>query len=249
MARSRSGARWRRRGRRLRRRIRRWTPRVALGALALLIVAAAYVAVRGVIAVKHLHAVQRDVAALRTTVGPDGNLDNAKAISVRLHRDAHAAAGIKHDPVWRVGTHAPVFGSSLAEVAGVAQAIDDVSTDVVPAVLTQAQLLPNLRESNGRVRLELLHNNAAEINRAADRMDVISKRLDEVPSSRIAQIRDARKKLAKDVARVQRGVRGLSVAVTAGPALLGEGTPRRYLLAVQNNAEARAGGGIIGAWG
>src|SRR5437868_3727525 len=40
-----------------------------------------------------------------------------------------------------------------------------------------------------------------------------------------------------------------TAAAKVAPAIFGDGRPRQYLLAVQNPAELRATGGIIGSWG
>ena len=65
----------------------------------------------------------------------------------------------------------------------------------------------------------------------------------------VGPVRDRVDRAGRQLQTTAREGREAVAAAKVAPALFGQGRPRQYLLAVQNPAELRATGGIIGSWG
>ncbi|PIZ36777.1 DUF4012 domain-containing protein, partial [Candidatus Aquicultor secundus] len=65
----------------------------------------------------------------------------------------------------------------------------------------------------------------------------------------IPSIDKAREELGKQLPKLRDITTNMKLALDVLPGVLGSQTPRRYFLAIQNNAELRATGGLIGNYG
>jgi len=163
---------------------------------------------------------------------------------VRLGR-AHDAFGawwarpVRAIPV--VGQHARVLHDltgALAELAAPASAVARLSA------------APALRPRRGGVDPTALATLRRPLQESLATLDSVVAALNKARSPWLAAGANQRlDRLAATMTAAARDGRTLAAAVDVLPGLLGANGPRRYFLAVQNPAEQRASGGIIGAFG
>lgn len=168
---------------------------------------------------------------------------------------AQAAAGFEQadrvlrGPLPTLGLAVPVLSSNLdaaRTLAGMggdlARAGERLATTANPR---------QIRIRDGRVPLEEVRELAPELDRVASDLDgalATARRLEREPGL-LPPVRrlvdDARSRLLE----ADEGVDRAAEAARLLPDLMGAQEPRRYFLAVQNSAEARATGGLIGSFG
>jgi hypothetical protein len=119
----------------------------------------------------------------------------------------------------------------------------------LPPLLATAKAVPHLRNSHGAFEVRPLSMQAPGLHAAASTLGASKQRLAALPHSELRQVEHGRERLVALLSELETRARGLAVAATIGPDVLGLNGSRRYLIAVQNNAEARASGGIVGAYG
>lgn len=154
------------------------------------------------------------------------------------------------DPVWALASGLPWIGPNLDAISAVAGSADDVATlGLAPLVnvyesLNWDALIPSGTEGN----LEPIQSAAPSVIASAYAVRASSQRLDGIDTTVLLPqvskpLEDARNEL-----RLASGaLNSASDVADIAPAMLGADGTRNYLLIVQNNAEARASGGIPGA--
>ncbi len=152
------------------------------------------------------------------------------------------------DPAASLGLPIPVLGPNLRaarDLTGVgidlAQAGDQLATTVNPQ---------SLRIMNATVNLAELERLQPEFESAARTVASARQRVEAINTAfLVAPIEDAIAKLDRRLVPAARDSATAAYAARVLPAIFGADGPRRYFLAVQNNAESRATGGFIGDWG
>jgi hypothetical protein len=221
-----------------------------VGLVLVVVVSGVWVAATGALAARDLHKVQRDIAALQTAATGDPS-DSARlaGLARTLQDDSERAESRTSDPVWRLWQHAPVVGASLRLTGGIAHQAHVLSRDVLPPLVAVAQDVPTLRAKDGTVDLAPLARQRAALQHATTVLSTARSVLRAYRSSWLSPLQDGRVRLLRELDRLQGRLDGVVAASVAGPGMIGSDGPRRYLIAVQNNAEARAGGGIVSAYG
>lgn len=154
------------------------------------------------------------------------------------------------DPVWALASGLPWVGPNLSAISEVARSADDVATlGLTPLVRVYESLNWNaLIPSDAGSNLEPLRSAAPSVASSAYAVRASSQRLEEIdPGQLLPQIA---KPLGDATAELKLASGALSSAADAAniaPAMLGADGTKNYLLIIQNNAEARASGGIPGA--
>jgi hypothetical protein len=230
------------------------TPRRLRRVLALLGAAAIFlVALTGYQALKARDALQ-DVAVDFSEVAASltsGDLAEARDGLERAQVRASEARENTHGAGWWLTSKIPGVGRNVTAVRTVAHVADRLAQEVLPEVVVAAETLEPraLRPSHGRIDLEpiesvaplVVHSDAA-LHRQAERVDAID--LTGLAPAIAEPIDQMQVKLGEAAALSDRAAR----AVQLLPAMLGAEERRDYLLLFQNNAEARATGGIPGAF-
>jgi len=226
--------------------------RSLLGALVLLLVLLGWAGFRLLGVRGHLLEARRQV----TLAGQEARAGHvAPALAAARSAAAATAAtrGLHSDPVWAVARHLPLLGSSLVTAQGLAENADALAAGVLPPLALAAQDLraENLRLPGGggmdTARLRDAGSRLTEAQQVLSAAQVSVSRLpDEVL---LTPVGTARRQLLGQLADLSRQFAGATTATTLAPAMLGADGPRRYFLALQNTAEARGSGGIIGAYG
>ena len=226
----------------------RTTRRVLLGVV-LLLVALAWLGFRTVQLRGHLVAARAVLASVPTTLDGESGArlgGQARAASAEVR----AARSVANDPVMWTAAHVPILGRSFALARGVA----DVSERIVDRVLVPASTAAGTFQQGklldrGRVDLALLASLQDPLRRASTASRAARVRADRLPDSLIpVYLLRQRTELVTQVDRLDNALSAAAVAVRLAPDMLGGNGARRYFLAVQNNAEARGTGGLIGAY-
>lgn len=167
-----------------------------------------------------------------------------------LRRHTAAARDAASDPLWSLVSATPWLGANFAATSEIARSADDVATlGVAPLVNVYGSLnWDKLMPSTGGADLEPIRKAAPAVASAAHAVRVSAERLNGIDAGTLLpQIAEPLAHARQQLSSVVDELNTASDAAGLTPAMLGSDKPRRYLLLVQNNAEARASGGIPGA--
>ena len=195
------------------------------------------------------HAVQRALPAYAVALQA-GNVRGAEAAAQRLTVETDRLYNAAHDPLWRAVAAVPVLGDSFSVVTEVSTAGRGVTRDVLPT-LQQAVLTLTSRSllSHGKVDLSRVTATRPQVESAATTFRTVAGPLSHLRTTFLfGPGASLQEKVATDLPVALRGLDDLVSGLKVAPAMLGEDGPRRYFVAVQNNAESRATGGLIGAY-
>lgn len=228
---------------------RRWIGWTIGLLVTLLVLALGWVTVRGIGAVDNLQQIAKATSQLKQSIA-DGDLDGAAPIADRISRNAESARSLTGDPVWQAFAVLPWIGPNFRAVSEVAVIADDISADALDPLLAVADEvdLASLGFSGGAIDLapfaaveQPLGTASAALASAEDR----ARRID--ADATLPPLADAVRELRGSVTQAATAVGALHGASVLLPSMLGGEGPRSYVLAMQNNAELRSSGGIIGS--
>lgn len=159
-------------------------------------------------------------------------------------RNSGRAASRSQSLLWKAYARLPVVGPGVREVQALATALDVTNRSVLPPLLSA-----DFQPSSWKGRADLAPFVAAQgpLRKAESGLEAVRSTLDRAPRSGVGLVHTARRRLETELARLSDVVSEASVAADTVPRLLGGS--KTYLLAVQNNAEQRATGGLLGAYG
>jgi len=228
--------------------VTRTTRRVLVG-LAVLVVLAGWLGFRSLQVYRHLQAARGVLGAVQTTLTPDtGARLGAQARAASA--DVQAAKSAADDPVFWLAAHVPVAGRSFALARGAAIVSEQIVDQVlVPASMVVSSFQKERLVHGGRIDVTLLEQIDAPLRRAAVGSAEARRTADALPSRLVPGVLLAQRRVLVDqVDRLDRAISAASTAVHLAPNMLGRSGARRYFIAVQNNAETRGTGGLIGAY-
>jgi hypothetical protein len=238
-----------RRARRARNRRSRTVLWIVLALVLVVISAALWVGVRGVLAKNALDEAVPAATALSGQVSA-GDRDGASDSFDTLSRNASEAAALTSDPVWRAAEYIPYLGANLTAVREAAGTVDDISRDAVrPLVdITASVGIDEFAPVNGAVQLQPLIDAQPDIASAALALQSANTRAKAIDTSNLIEfVADAVTTLQGTVAEASVVVDSVDRAAALLPPMMGAEGERNYLLLFQNPAELRATGGISGA--
>ncbi|MCA1711644.1 MAG: DUF4012 domain-containing protein [Actinobacteria bacterium] len=223
--------------------------RITALTLVLLVVLGGWLAFRAYQLQRELGAARRTLQGLGATLTSDdqGKLERDLA-EARQH--VSVAGSAVNDPVWRLASAVPVAGRSFLVARRGTAAVRSVLTDVVPPARQAADLVRARPLLAGGVvdvgRVAALEPKVADALRASESVqrEVQATGTRWLPR----RVADQQRQLERRVDELVSGLRAVTAAVRVAPGMLGAQGARRYFVAVQNNAEARGTGGIIGAY-
>lgn len=187
-------------------------------------------------------AVKDDLAASRPS--------DAAASVEKLRTHTAAARRAAENPVWTLASSVPGLGRNFTAVSEVARAADDVSRlGLAPLVSVINELDWNSLLPNGSgTSLGPFRDASPIVTSAAHAVRLSADRLHEIDTSQL--LPQVAEPLTQATEQLSAAAKTLNIAADAtflAPQMLGSQSPRSYLLMIQNNAEARATGGIPGA--
>jgi UDP-N-acetylmuramyl pentapeptide phosphotransferase/UDP-N-acetylglucosamine-1-phosphate transferase len=220
---------------------------LAGGAFVLVILASLPALLAGVDARRTLDDGRRDAeAAVRFARNgePDKAADSFAAAADKFE----SARSTLNSPLVTPGLLVPVLSPNL----DAARQLSDAGVDLARAGerLTRPVDPEKLRVRGGQVDLAEVRRITPSLGEAALLLAQTSERVDAIDTDfLLPPVKDALQKVTRELGRTETDARRGAQAALKLPAILGADGPRRYFLAVQNNAEARASGGIILFWG
>ncbi|MFN2539041.1 MAG: DUF4012 domain-containing protein [Mycobacteriales bacterium] len=222
---------------------------LVLVALAL-VAGATWLGVRAYQAESHMSSARTAVEQARADL-LDRKLDAAGTDLRRAASETAAAKHVTRDPIWRITSHLPFLGRSFRTVSALASASDTLTQDTLPTALREAERLDpkRLRRPDGSIDLSVLRSAAPGLRRAAQssaEADAAGRR---APASMLLPgVAGARREFLASSSHLTSALVAARRAVDLAPVLLGDGVTRRYFVAVQQNAESRGTGGLIGGY-
>ncbi len=175
---------------------------------------------------------------------------DASSIVDELRRHTAAARDAAADPLWSMASAIPWLGANFSATAEIARSADDVATlGVAPLAKVYDSLDWNkLMPSASGTDLDPIRKAAPAVASAAHAVRVSAERLNGIDAgSLLPQVAGPLAQARQQLGSVVTELDTASDVAGLAPGMLGSDKPRHYLLLVQNNAEARASGGIPGA--
>ncbi len=228
---------------------RRWVKRVIAAVIAFLVLAIGWVVIRGVGAVSELQNAKSAASQMRDALG-EGNIERAERIAPRIAAHAATAHDLTDDLIWRGFEFVPWLGANFTAVREVAAITDSVASDAVAPVLEIAADLDlgDLGFAGGVVDLAPFAEVEAPLASASAALSAAEVRAQQIDADAtlpplagaVGEMRD----VVTEASTMIGALHGASVLL---PSMLGGEGPRNYVIAMQNNAELRSNGGIIGS--
>ncbi|MCW2797040.1 DUF4012 domain-containing protein [Nocardioides sp.] len=188
-----------------------------------------------------------DAANLQAALVDGDDVAAGEALN-RLRTASAAAANRTGGTTWGILTHVPKYGDDARGVQLVSDVLRDLSADGIEPLTETARDLDGLLPSNGQISIEALKRLRAPVEAGRVAFEAADERLASLnPSSYDQRLRDKYRELAHRVADARQILDTADHALAVMPSMLGDDTPRNYLLVFQNNAEIRATGGLPGA--
>ncbi|WP_374947013.1 DUF4012 domain-containing protein [Agreia sp.] len=224
--------------------------RWVIGVFVLLVLASLlWVGVRGYLAKGELEDALKLAGQAREQIA-EGDSQGAYSSAQSLAKHSRAAADLTSDPVWCAYELVPVLGANLSVTRVLASSVDDLSEGVlIPlADLTRSISLDDLKPVDGGIVLQPFVDSQPVIGQANSQVHETLAQIRGVDASGLFEpIERAKNDLEGAVSDVAAGVDAVDKAATLIPSMLGQDSPRNYLVLFQNNAELRSSGGIPGA--
>ncbi len=228
---------------------RRWIRWVVGTFVVLLALAIGWVVIRGIGAANSLQQVSSTATKLKAAIA-EADFERAQSAADSIAAQAAQARELTADPIWRGFEFVPWLGPNFTAVREVAEVADDVASDALTPVLDAAGELDlaSLGFSGSSIDLapfaavqEPLGEAAGVLEKADDQARAID------ADATIPVLADAVRQMRSVVTEASGVVGALHGASVLLPSMLGADGPRTYVVAMQNNAEVRSSGGIIGA--
>lgn len=223
---------------------------IAVAALLLLLVVwATWIAVRGLMARDALQSAASQIRAAQSEA-PLSSLDSLSEVIDSVSQNAHEAARLTSDPVWRLAEFVPWVGENLSAFRQTAASIDDIVGEALPPLLEIAGTIgpDSLTLRDGGLPVDELRQAQPSIAEASAIVSRASSTVNDIDTETVLpQIGEAVAQVRSLTSKGASLLSGLDTAAQLLPAMLGADGPREYLVLFQNNAELRAGGGIPGA--
>lgn len=179
---------------------------------------------------------------------------NGETGTARRHFDAAAsnfdrASSLLGSPLTMPGFGVPVLGQNLRAARDVAK----VGTDLARAGahLAASTDAERLKITNGTVPLDEVRRITPNLESGVRTLDKAIADLERISSDRslVGPVKSAIGHVERELSNEQQEAHNGMAAAKLAPAILGADGPRHYFLAVQNTAELRATGGLIGNFG
>ncbi|MCA1822689.1 MAG: DUF4012 domain-containing protein [Mycobacteriales bacterium] len=214
------------------------------------VAAGCWCAVRGYLVRGHVAIARTQLARLESAVR-NGDAAAAQRRLDSVQQQTAAARSLTSDVVWRLAGLVPRVGATFTTTRGLAAVADDVAQSALPSLLDAGvELAPRqLRVRGDTVSVERLQRAQAPLRSGLAALARALATTRSLPRRNvITAVRRARAEAVADLERLVSSAQTASLVADVGPGLVGADRPRRYFVAIQNNAEARATGGLVGAF-
>ncbi|MGQ0844938.1 MAG: DUF4012 domain-containing protein [Sporichthyaceae bacterium] len=211
----------------------------------------AWFAVSGYGARTELFQARTEATALRAQVAA-GQLEQARASAVRLGANLREARERTSGPLWDLAAALPRLDGTVVSIRGLSETLEQVATETLPDLLDVAAQVEAAarRDASGGIDLRAIAATAPTLQSSATALNQAVEAIAALPERTVLGAVDAaRADVLGELTRAAERLRTANVTANLLPAMLGAQGRRTYLLAYQNNAEARGTGGLAGAFG
>jgi hypothetical protein len=178
------------------------------------------------------------------------DLEGAARTTARLRTNAEQARSLTSGPFWAMAGFVPGVGRDVRAV----QAVTSSLAGILDAAKPLESVLPKLdpkaqRASGGRIDVEALGQGAAALPGLARAVDDAYSRMqliDPVPLQ--GSIGDGVRTLQSALRQAKGPLDGAASAMDVVPTMLGAAGPQNYVVLLEQNAEARGTGGLVGSF-
>lgn len=223
---------------------------VTVGILAILLVASvAWLSAKATAIRTELEAATTLVPLIKENI-QDARAQDAVATVDQLRTHTTAAKKSAEDPLWTLASALPGVGANFSAVTEVARSADDVASLALAPLARVFQSLDwdTLLPSSSGTDLKPLATASPSVSSAAHAVRASSERLHRIDANNLLpEVADPLSQARQQLDEVSGALDAAANASQVLPDMLGGDSPRSYLLIIQNNAEARATGGIPGA--
>jgi UDP-N-acetylmuramyl pentapeptide phosphotransferase/UDP-N-acetylglucosamine-1-phosphate transferase len=222
--------------------------RIAVGTGAALLALAALPAVLVVPDVRDFMEEGRSAAARGLAAAREGDAATAELGFRRAAGAFQQASDKVHGPLLAGGVLVPGLASNLHA----AQTLADIGLDLARSGedVTTAVDPTSLEVVDGRLPLEEVRRVTPALQDGSRALDDALAKLEGLDDPYLLSVvTEARDDISHQLRRAAKEARHAAAAARLAPVIFGGDGTRRYLLIVQNNAELRATGGLIGNWG
>jgi hypothetical protein len=223
----------------------------AYAVVAALLLFAGALGVTAVLTHRHLRDAQVAVGQLRSAmVRQDTPAAEVDRHLRTLQRDADAARSLTDGPLWGLPAALPWVGRPFETVRGASDAVSRVAHEVLPPVQQARSRLVGVSLANPKGGVDLRPVVAAQqpLGRAHSATESVRAEVRALPTTGIGPVDGARSDLLTQLDQLEGQLSSAHDLVTLLPPMLGAQEPRRYLVAFQNDAEARGSGGLPGVY-
>ena len=229
--------------------LRRWVTLVVLGIVLVAALAAGLMLRDALVAQRALERGRADLSRARTAI-TEGDLPAARARLATAQESTATARAATSGPLWRLTRHLPLLGPTITAISTTADVSDQVASRVLPSLVGAANGLdlPALRNGDG-LRLGPLAAAAPTLARAAREVAAQDRRIAGLKGPLPARVREGVSLLGDQLDQLTASLRSGAAVAELVPPLLGDSGRKRYLVVIENPAEARGTGGLIGAYG
>jgi hypothetical protein len=180
-----------------------------------------------------------------------GDQAGARAELVTADRDAAAADRHTSGVFWRVAAAVPVLGAPLDTVRGIADTAHDLTSTTLPRVVGVATALSpdRLRVASDQIDVRRLRAAGPTLDAVERQTAAAVARTDALPHTTwLPPANSARRQFADLIDGLHGTLARAAQASRLLPSMLGANGTRRYMLAIQTNAESRGLGGLPGVF-
>ena len=180
-----------------------------------------------------------------------GKSEDATRFAENAQFHARQARAATHSLPWNIAAAVPFLGSPLKTTQQISDVVVGLADDVLlPGAAMGSGLSPDKLIDGTRLDLKLLRAEQprlSELAAAAANLDASAQSISK--PAYLSIIGDARSQLQDQTSNLAQLLGNTAIAAQLAPSMLGADGPRTYLMAFQNNAEARGTGGILGGFG
>ncbi len=190
----------------------------------------------------------RELAQDALRAARDGETEKAAALFAEAGKVFDEVGDDVRTPLTVPALALPIVGPNVHA----ARELADIGSDLARAgeTLTASVDPDKLRIVDGRIPLEEVAAVEPKLEEASTILvDARDRLADLQPGYLLDPISDGIAKVQRELDKAAQDSVRAAAAAKLAPAILGQGEPRQYFLAIQNPAELRGTGGLIGNWG
>lgn len=178
------------------------------------------------------------------------DLTGAARSAGELRRNAEQAHSLTSGPFWAVAAGLPGIGRDVRAVRAMTTSLAEILDAAQPLEHALPRLDPRAQQAaGGRIDVDAVARGAAALPGLARAVDAAQARMELIdPLPLRSSIEDGVRTLQSTLTQVQGPLNDAAEVMGAVPAMLGANGPRTYVVLLEQNAEARGTGGLVGSY-